>query len=199
MDEVTETMGKAMLRAAADAPPDYWESKRADWEANPEGPEPPEPLTDEQRQMLREGTAFDIVPSREHVVEMSFAHLEEMTFVLMAMTWRLVRFAQPCLFTSEHPITYWRWPSPLDGMAGIGPATADEVRMPLSPTRALVLTPPEPDRKLFGRSKHERVYDADEAAARRLNWGTLTFPPCERLLLSPEVACHPLPATLGQR
>ena len=197
MDDMTDQMGRMMLSMAADAPPGYWEAKRAAWEATGEGPEPPPPPTDEQRRMLREGTTFDIKPSREHIVEMSFAHLEEMTFVLMAMTWRLVEFPGPWLFSSEHPITYWRWPSPMDPMTGIGPATADEVRIPICPTRALVLTPPEPGRKLFDRSDHERVYDGTVAAARRLNWGTLRFRPSERLLLTPGLS-FPLPATADQ-
>jgi hypothetical protein len=198
MDRTTDQMGRMMLRMAADAPEGYWEAKRSEWETNPIGPEPPPPLTDQDRQMLREGTAFDIKPSREHVIEMSFAHLEEMTFVLMAMTWRLVVFPEPWLFSSEHPVSYWREPSPVDRMYGIGPATADEVRLPISPTRALILTPPEPGRMPFDQSEHERAYEGDWAAARRLNWGTLTFPPSERLLLSPEVVHHPLPATLLQ-
>lgn len=198
MDRVTDDMGHMMLRMAADAPEGYWETKRAEWEADPEGPEPPPPLSERDRQMLREGKAFNIKPSREHVIEMSFAHLEEMTFVLMAMTWRLVVFDEPCLLTSEHPLSYWREPSPMDRIYGIGPATADEVRLPISPTRALVLTPPEPGRKPFDRSEQECTYVGTRAAARRLNWGTLTFPPSERLLLSPDVAHHPLPATLAQ-
>lgn len=198
MDRVTDEMGRMVLRVAADAPEGYWEAKRTEWEANPEGPEPPPPLSERDRQMLREGKAFNIKPSREHVIEMSFAHLEQMTLVLMAMTWRLVVFDEPCLFTSEHPLSYWREPSPMDRMYGIGPTTADEVRLPISPTRALVLTPPEPGRKPLDRSEHERTYAGTRTAARRLNWGTLTFPPSERLLLSPDVAQHPLPATLAQ-
>jgi hypothetical protein len=186
MERTTEDMGKALLRTAAEAPPGYWERKHAEWEANPEGPEPPAGMTEEERRMMREGTAFDIRPSREHVVEMSFVAFEEMTFVLAAMSWRLVRFAEPCLFTSEHPISYWRKPTPGDRMMGIGPATADEVRFPLSPTRALVLTPPSVP-------GGEAIHDCDQAVAARLNWGTLTFPPSRRLLLNPEVGGHPLP------
>jgi hypothetical protein len=181
MDDLADQTGRIMLRRVAEAPRGYSEAKRAEWEANPEGPEPPLPLTDRDRQMLREGTAFDIKPSREHVVEMSFAHLEEMTFLLMAMTWRLITFPDPCLFSSEHPISYWREPSRMDRMYGIGPATADEVRIPISPTRALVLTPPEPGRRLFDISEHEHTYVGDEPAAKRLNTGTLSFPPSERL------------------
>lgn len=43
----------------------------AEWDANPQGPESPSPLSDRDRQMLREGEAFEIEPSREHVIEMS--------------------------------------------------------------------------------------------------------------------------------
>lgn len=198
MEQLTDQTSRTMLRMVTDAPPGYWEAKRAEWEANPQGPEPPAPLTDKQREMLREGTSFLIKPSREHVIEMSFAPLEEMTFVLMAMTWRLLRFDEPCLFSSEHPLSYWRQSSPIDRAYGIGAATADEVRLPISPTCALVLTPPEPGRKLFERSRYECAYRGNVAAARRLNWGTLTFPPSERLLLGPHVATHPLPMTVNQ-
>jgi hypothetical protein len=193
MNDLIDQMGHTMLRTVADAPARYWEAKRAEWKANRRGTEPTPPLTDRERQMLREGTAFDIKPSREYVVEMSFAHHEEMAFLLMAMTWRLIVFPAPCLFSSENPISYSREPSPMDRMFGIGTATADEVRIPISPTRALVLTPPEPGRKPFDISEHERAYAGDQAAAERFNWGTLSFPPSERLLLSPDTAQHPLP------
>lgn len=198
VQNMTDVLGREMLKMAADQPPGYWEKVRAEWEANPVGPEPPPPLTDEQREMLRAGTAFEIKPSREHIIEMSFVAVEEMTFLFMSMTCRLVTFDEPCLFTSEHPVSYWRPPSPMNAFYGIGPATSQEVRMPISPTRALVLTPPELGRKPFDISEHEHTYAGDRAAAKRLNWGTLTFPPSERLLLSPDVAQHPLPATLGQ-
>jgi Protein of unknown function (DUF4238) len=200
MQNLTDVRGRQMLRMAASQPPSYWAERRAEWEADPVGPEPPEPLTDEQRRMLIEGTAFDVKPSREHVIEMSFVAFDEMTFMFMVMTWQLVVFDEPCLFTSEHPVTYWRGPSSANAYAfyGIGPATSDEVRMPISPTRALVLTPPELGRKPFDRSEHHHTYPGDRAAAKRLNWGTLTFPPSERLLLCPDVEQHPLPATLGQ-
>ena len=42
----------------------------------------------------------------------------------------------------------------------------------------------ERGRKPFDRSKHEITYVGDEAAARAMNWGTISFPPSERLLLS---------------
>lgn len=82
-------------------------------------------LTEQQRESLRRGASFDVVPSREHIVEMSFAHLEEMTVVFMAMVWRLVRFVSPCLFSSSIPSATG---------AGRPPATPSEVsglRLPM--------------------------------------------------------------------
>jgi hypothetical protein len=198
MEQLTDQLGRSMLRAAADAPPSYWEAKRAEWQANPEGPEPPPPLGEKDRQMLRQGTSFVIEPRREHVVDMSFAHLEKLTFVLMAMTWRLIVFDEPCLFSSEHPLSYWRESSPTDGGDGIGLVTADEVRLPIGPWSALVLTPPEFGREPFDRSRSERTYRGDITTAQRLNWGTLSFPPSERLLLAPNLKTHPLPVTVAQ-
>lgn len=55
------------------------------------------------------------------------------------------------------------------------------MRFPLHPEYALVLTHPE-DGEELGASDDERIYEAGEPAARRLNFGTLTFPPSDRLL-----------------
>lgn len=127
---------------------------------------------------------------------MSFVAYEEMTFLFMAMTWHLVRFDRPCLFSSEHPVTYWRRPMEGAQMMGIGPATADEVRFPVSPTLALVLTPPDPGARPFDRSPREGIYRGDAQAARRMNQGTLTFPGADRLLLRPDTT-HAVPVTPG--
>jgi hypothetical protein len=76
--------------------------------------------------------------------------------------------------------------------------TADEVRLPIGPWSALVLTPPEFGREPFDRSRSERTYRGDITTAQRLNWGTLSFPPSERLLLAPNLKTHPLPVTVAQ-
>ena len=70
--------------------------------------------------------------------------------------------------------------------------------MPLSPTQALVLTHNGPGYTPFDQTPDEAIYDADMATARRINWGTLTFLPAGRMLLSPDVDHHPLPMTLEQ-
>ena len=193
VSEATRLLGQKVLQALAHASSDYWARKRAAWEKNPTGPEPPPAPAPDQLRMLQEGCRFDLVPSREHVVETRFLSVEETTFAFMAMTWRLLRFDAPCLFSSEHPISYWRSHHNGCSPVGIGPMTADEIRFPLSPTRALVLTPPEPGRKMFDRSQNEGACDPTTTAARVLNWGTLTSPPSQRLLLSPDVQHHPLP------
>jgi hypothetical protein len=196
---VTEQLGRVMMETAATAPDEYWAREHEEWEKTREDPEPPPYLTAEQRNMLTDADAFDISPSREHVVEISFVAVEEMSFLLMSMTWKLLRFDRPCLFSSEHPLSYWRKRSSADRFLGIGPANADEVRFPLSPTRALVLVPPEPGRRLFEPSPHERICDANTVQAKQLNWGTLSFPPSHRLLLCPDVMRHDLPANIFQR
>jgi hypothetical protein len=192
MERTTDQLGKAMLRAASEAPPEYWEARHAEWEETREGAEPPRTMTEYERHLMRRGEGFLIQPSREHTVEMSFVALQDLTFIFFSMRWRLVCFREPLLFSSEHPISYWQHPTRRGPMVPPAAVTAEEVRFPLSPTRALVLTPGGP-------RSDERSYEGTVAGAARLNWGTLSFPPSERLLLSPDVARHPLPGAAELR
>jgi len=59
---------------------------------------------------------------------------------LERMNWTVHIFDEPVLMSSDCPVHMWRHPTddPLPG--GIGVATADEVRFPLSPTSLLVMT-----------------------------------------------------------
>lgn len=172
--------------AAAQAPDEYFE--RISAVLVERGEEPLPPMTAERRQRLMEGRGFTFVPTKEHTIEMSMVALEEMTAIFFQMSWKLLRFAEPCLFTSDHPVRYWREPSPLDRMGGIGPMTAREVRIPLSPSAALVLTHPfEIDEVDDGE------HQSDVAVARCLNRDLIQWPASKQWLTSPDVPAHPLP------
>lgn len=72
---------------------------------------------------------------------MNFEAFDEISGIFQMMDWTLVSFAAPCLLAGPLPVAYWRRHDLPLGM-GIGPITAEEVVMPLSPSRALVLTHP---------------------------------------------------------
>jgi hypothetical protein len=127
------------------------------------------------------------------VIELSFVAHHELTSGFSRMAWKLIRFPQPWLFTSDHPVVYWREPDPARAAMGlgIGPATAREIRIALSPTAMLVLVYPhqvdEP-----GDAEHEGTYEA----AQWLNWNHIEWPATRQWLLSPDVQSH---AMLGLR
>ncbi|MDX6532809.1 MAG: hypothetical protein QOF68_553 [Gaiellales bacterium] len=184
----TDDIGKAMLQiTAANAPDAYFE--RISAEAVACGEEPLPPITPELRTWMSTPENYTVRPSQEHTIEMSMVAVEELTAIFFQMSWKLIRFAKPCLISCDHPVSYWREPSERQPMMGIGPLTAREVRIPLSPSLALVLThPPGID------EVEDATYEArDVTVARCLNRDLLAWPASKQWLTRPDVARHPLP------
>lgn len=97
--------------------------------------------------------------------------------VFTRMRWHLIYFAEPLLVTSDSPISYWRRDALNNGMVGMGLESVDEVRLPLAPTLALVMTWEEgPTRRFRG----------DVAMAREFNIGTVQFAQQQRVFVVPE-------------
>jgi hypothetical protein len=196
-DYATNQMGKAMQMGMAMAPDDYWIAKRAEWEADPSsGPEPPGPFTKEQKDKLARGEMLSLVSTKQGAVEMSFVAFEQMTNIFYMMDWALITFEEHWLFTGPEPLNYWRRPTGIPDFRGIGPVTADEVQIPISPTSALVLTHPPRRTDPATVGDRDRVLQGDHAAARRINWVTLLWN--DVLLMPPDATEHPLPATQAQ-
>jgi hypothetical protein len=70
--------------------------------------------------------------------------------IFLGMTWHLVEFEEPCLAISDHPVVSWpkaggpRTPQP--NLEDLGALNFLEVRAPISPTLALLMTwSPPPD------------------------------------------------------
>lgn len=190
--DFSEELAKMALKvAAAQAPDEYFE--RVSAELVERGEEPLPEITAEARQALIDGESFRLTPSREHLVQTSFAGVEELTGIFNFMTWKLVRFPEPLLVTCDHPVLYWREPSPADGFYGIGPMTAREARIALSPSVALVLVHPfEVD------DPEDAEHDGDRELARCLNRDVLRWPSAKQWLVNPEPASQPLPVTPEQ-
>jgi hypothetical protein len=128
--------GKAMIRLRLA----HWDEIRA--AAFARGDEPPPELSAEGRQLAAEGQ-YSVEHSPELTAHLSLAAVPELSYLLADFAWHAVHFDEPCLLTSEHPVSYWRPPEQARVMmGGIGPMTAQEVRVPLSPTVALVLVNP---------------------------------------------------------
>ena len=140
------------------------------------------PNAEVRERLLNSEGHVEIKPTNAGLLRGLLGSVEEIAELLLPRSWTLVRFAIPCLFTSEHPVVYMN-PS---GQPGYGVATADQIYLPVSTTHGLVLSAPWagwPDELVIG----------TEALARRLNWAVLSLPTSEELLLHPDIESHPLP------
>jgi hypothetical protein len=182
---LTDQMTKLHLETFANSAPDaVIEEFRAESAARGE----PMPDVHAIRRALRHHAAYTVVPTREHTIEMSLGGIEPLRVGFFRMTWKLVRFPEPWLFTGDHPVTYWRDRHPALPDVGMGPLNSNEVRIPLSPSAALILVYPhqvdEPD---------DAEHPADRETARVLNRDLLLWPPSTQWLATPGDNDRPMP------
>jgi hypothetical protein len=135
------------------------------------------------KRRLAAGDGFTVKPTNALLINTLMSTTEEVGRLLSMRTWTLVEFAEPCLVSGENPVVLIN-PSGED--IGFGVMMAERIYMPVSPTRALVLSHPHS-------SWPEDRVDGDVELARRLNWAMFTFPTNEELLLHPDVESYPLP------
>ena len=126
-----------------------------------------------EQMLAEEGAAAH----RNFTAKVMVDNMPRLTNAFLRMRWRLCRFEQPCLFTGDQPVSYWRRGTTGRFFTGIAPLSAQEVRFPLSPDHALVLT-------WKGTAEDERIYEHDAAVATTLNEWTARW--CET-----ELYCHP--------
>jgi hypothetical protein len=139
--------------------------------------------SEEERQAWGEGAVTPLDTTQEDVLSAQVGPIETVTEYILARTWTLVSFQRPCLFTGDEPVTM------VSGkrMAAVG--TADDIALPVSTTKVLVLS--WPDSGLA-----ETVLHKGDDFAARLNERTLWWPPTRSFLVSLDVQSHPLPDDL---
>jgi hypothetical protein len=127
---------------------------------------------------------------------MSFTVFQDLAMIFQAMDWTLVSFPKPCLFSAALPVTYWRR-DVTEGLVVLAPATADEILMPLSPSRALVLTQwPDEVEPADSIGDRDQTVFGTEIVAGHINGVTARWN--NELLLSPDVRRHPRPLKLAK-
>jgi hypothetical protein len=197
MDDFAQQWGKVVQLATGMTSDGQWERERREWEdGGRAGAEPPGPFTAEQQEKLLKGELFDTRSTKQHAIEMSFTVFQDLAMIFQTMDWTLVSFSKPCLFSGALPVTYWRRDE-ADGLVGLAPATADEILMPLSPSRALVLTHwPDDVESTESIGDRDRAVVGTELVAGHINGVTALWN--NELLLCPDVRRHPKPLKLAK-
>lgn len=83
---------------------------------------------------------------------------------LLCMHWSMIEFSSALVATSDHPVVVWPWPgksqAPEQAAANSfgGPLQAFEVRLPVSPTRVLLLCWADVPDEMFSRVKGHRYH-----------------------------------------
>ncbi len=101
-----------------------------------------------------------------------------LTSVLVSTHWTLVEFGSPVLATSDHPVVIWpgvaaRTPQAAP-LLGAGVLECIEYRLPLSPTRGVLMTwadkPDDEDARVAGRRQHAMNFNAFTMANADRQW-----------------------------
>jgi hypothetical protein len=141
------------------------------------------PLEDAKARLVKNRDHFDIRPTNAALLQALLGSTEEIAGILHKRTWTLVHFPGRWLFTGETPVIHI---NPSGEQFGFGVVTAEQMYMPVSPSRALLLSHP-------WTSWPETKVDGTRELAQRLNWAMLTYPSNNELLMDPDVEAHLLP------
>jgi hypothetical protein len=95
------------------------------------------------REMMDKPDSYRLRVHPAHLLKTAIETGIEMLPYLGGRTWNLVVLPEPILVTSDHPLTLHSKPESRGPIGSVGLMTADEVWMPLDPTRLLVMTHPD--------------------------------------------------------
>lgn len=182
--EMADKLGKAMLQMKVAHIDSWWDRFQADMAGSKDEDDLDVPR-DQFVDFIEHGE-FAVSHPKAFTVKLSLSVVRDLADIFFHFDWHVVHFEEPCLFTAEEPISYWAPPERSLPGRGIGPLTSDEIRFPMSPQAALILTHPE-----LGYS--DRTKTAGERVAAWLNYWTWAFHRDRTLVLCPDTLCHPFP------
>jgi hypothetical protein len=99
---LAEMLGKRLLQMRAAQSAESWD--RLQQELNAEHEDLPEVSLDQFRGFV-ERDEYEIRHSPEMTLKVSLSALPDLAVIYTDFTWHAVHFAEPCLFTSEDPVT----------------------------------------------------------------------------------------------
>jgi hypothetical protein len=180
--EMADKLGKTMLQMKAAHADSWWDRFQADTADSEEDLD----VSRDQFVEFVERGEYTLSHPKAFTANLSLSVVRDLADVFFHFDWHVVHFEEPCLFTAEEPISYWVPPERSFPERGIGPLTSNEVRFPMSPNAALILTHP-------GLGYADRAGTAGAKVAAWLNYWTWAFHGDRTLVLSPDTPSHPFP------
>jgi len=90
------------------------------------------------KRLVEDPESWEAVAHQNSAIENMLKAAPQYAPYISARRWRLARFTEPLLLTSDSPVAMWHRTDTRS--YGIGLANADELRLPLGPRHALVMT-----------------------------------------------------------
>jgi hypothetical protein len=100
------------------------------------------------REMMDDPGSYRVKMHPAHLLSQAMKTGVEMLPYLAGRTWNLGVLDEPLLITTDHPLTLHSAAESLGPFGAIGLMTADEIWMPLDPTRILVMTHPDTEARV---------------------------------------------------
>ena len=142
------------------------------------------PSDELKEQLLHNEEHFHIEAATGFLLQTQMSSVVEIAELLHQRTWTLIRFSKPCLLTGETPFVHI---NPTGDMAGYGVLAAEQMYLPISPSRGLLLSHP-------WTKWPEGIVDGTSELAQRLNWAIIAYPSNDEIACHPDVEEHPLPS-----
>ncbi len=120
------------------------------------GLEPTEESLQVLREMMENPDSYHVEMHPARLIHLALQTALEVLRYFALRQWSLVILPQPVLVTTDHPLALCAYPDASGPFGGVGVMTADEIWMPLDPTRLLVMTHPDTEAKV-GTVPMERV------------------------------------------
>jgi uncharacterized protein DUF4238 len=104
------------------------------------GREPSDAEVERLKTLFADEQGYTVTPHQNESIGLMLRMAEGLGRVASSFTWQLLRFEEPCLLTSDAPVTMWTRPENRGGMVPIAGWLSDEVRFPLDVRHALILS-----------------------------------------------------------
>jgi hypothetical protein len=117
-----------------------------------------EPTDAEVDQLLKRFSNYKVTPHQNESIQQTLKMAPGLGRIASGRTWQLLRFAEPCLITSDSPVVTWTNPKHRSGpYSQNGFGMCDEIRFPIDMRHALILAAEAPAGEIVREGSSEQA------------------------------------------